>query len=316
MDDTIFRRVGAVADPTRARLLNLLERHEMTVGELCAVVQSPQSTVSRHLRVLAEESWVAVRAEGTSRYYRMSPRLPGHARRLWEVVGEALAGDPEAEQDFARARGVLASRRTRSQEFFSSTASEWDRVRADLFGERPEDRALPALLAPEWEVADLGCGTGQLLTTLAPFVARVVGVDESADMLEGARSRAAGLENVELRPGRLEALPLSDGEVDLAVASLVLHYVESPAHALGEAARILKPGGRVVVIDMQPHGRDEYRERMGHVWQGFAREQLEAWMGDAGLEPCGWRSLAADPAAKGPLLFVAVARRPGGGAGK
>ena len=306
---SIFQRIGALADATRGRLLKLLDRHELTVGELCGAVQLPQSTVSRHLRVLTDEGWLAVRSEGTSRYYRVASRMPAEARRLWEAVRESLQG-AEFEQDAARAADLVATRRTRSQEYFSTAASEWDEVRAGLFGAEPELRALPALIHPASTVADLGCGTGQLASMLAPFVRRVIGVDGSEAMLEGARRRLGGVANVELLEGRLESLPIEDATVDLALMSLVLHYLPSPEAALGEAARILKPVGRVLVVDMLPHGRDEYRERMGHVWQGFEREQMEAWLRNAGLNPIGWHALPPDREAKGPLLFVASARKP------
>jgi ArsR family transcriptional regulator len=308
-ESAIFQRLSALADATRGRLLRVLDRHELTVGELCAAVQMPQSTVSRHLRVLTDEGWLAVRSEGTSRFYRVSSRLPAESRRLWEAVRAALEG-AEFEQDAARAAELVGQRRTRSQEFFSTAASEWDSVRAELFGGEPELRALPALIHPSSTVADLGCGTGQLAGMIAPFVRRVIGVDDSADMLAGARRRLESHANVELLEGRLETLPIDDGTVDLALLSLVLHYVPAPESALREVARVLRPIGRVMVIDMLPHGRDEYRERMGHLWQGFGQEQMEGWLRAAGLKPLSWHGLPPTRDARGPLLFVATARKP------
>lgn len=304
----VFQQLSDLADPARGRLLRLLERQELTVGELCAAVQMPQSTVSRHLKVLADGGWLAVRAEGTSRYYRLSTRLDGTTRRLWDAVRDGV-GDAESAQDLARAADLVGRRRSRSQEYFSEVGAEWDSVRAELFGSQPELAALPALLQPSSTVADLGCGTGQLAVTFAPFVRRVIGVDDSADMLSAAGRRAHGCANVELLEGRLEALPIDDDTVDLAIMSLVLHYVGDPAAALAEAARVLRPIGRLMVIDMLPHGRDEYRERMGHVWQGFAQEQVEEWFRSCGLAPIGWHALPPARDAKGPLLFVAVARK-------
>ncbi len=323
MDDTL-RRLAALTDPARGRILHVLERHELAVAELMAVVQLPQSTVSRHLRILANEGWVVSRAEGTSRYYRLSSRLAPEAARLWAVVRDAVAGAAEAAQDAARAGDIVGRRRTRSQEFFSSAAGQWDSVRADLFGPRPELPALLALLDPAWVVGDLGCGTGQLAETVAPYVGRVIGVDESADMLAAARRRpgfgeaaegggsASGARaggGIELRRGRLEALPLGTGELDVAILSLVLHYLPRPELALAEAARVVRSGGRVLVVDMVAHGREEYRERMGHVWQGFEAEQVTGWLEAAGFEAVHYRRLPTDPGAKGPLLFAAAARR-------
>ncbi|HEX8246442.1 MAG TPA: metalloregulator ArsR/SmtB family transcription factor [Longimicrobium sp.] len=300
--------MSALADSTRSRLLLVLERHELTVGELCAIVQLPQSTVSRHLKTLADEEWIAARAEGTSRRYRMSPdRLEPSARRLWTLVREQVAALPGAEQDAQRLQSVLAQRSTRSQEFFRTAAGQWDRLREELFGRRADLLALLGLLDPAWTVGDLGCGTGQVSESLAPFVRRLVAVDSSAAMLGAARKRLAGVENVEVRAGELEALPVGDGELDAALLFLVLHYVPEPAAALAEARRVLRPGGVLLVVDMAPHDREEYRQAMGHVWLGFAADELEGWARDAGLEGFRWVSLPADPAAKGPTLFAARA---------
>jgi ubiquinone/menaquinone biosynthesis C-methylase UbiE len=306
----IFDRLSALADATRSRLLLLLERHELTVGELCQVLQLPQSTVSRHLKVLGDEGWAAARAEGTSRRYRMpAERMDGGQRGLWAMVRAEVAAMPQAAHDAGRLRSVLAERTTRSREFFSAAAGEWDRMRAELFGRRADLLALLGLLDDRWTVGDLGCGTGQVAESLAPFVARVVAVDASPQMLDAARARLAGAANVELRPGALEALPLEDGVLDAAIVFLVLHYVAEPAAALAEAARTLRPGGRLLVVDMAPHDREEYRHAMGHLWQGFEEEQMREWTSKAGLTGFRSVSLPPDPSAKGPALFAATARK-------
>jgi ArsR family transcriptional regulator len=141
-------------------------------------------------------------------------------------------------------------------------------------------------------------------------VRRVVAVDASAEMLAAARRRLAGVETVELRRGDLEQLPVDDDELDVAVLFLVLHYIVEPARALAEAARALRPGGRLLVVDMMPHDREEYRQQMGHVWLGFAEAQLADLLREAGLEAVRYRPLPADAEAKGPVLFAASAIRP------
>ncbi|MGH7481574.1 MAG: ArsR/SmtB family transcription factor, partial [Longimicrobiales bacterium] len=264
-ESAVFDRLSVLADATRGRLLLLLARHELTVGELCAAVQLPQSTVSRHLRILSEEGWLVSRAEGTSRYYRLAPGLDASRRRLWQVVAEEAGDTVEAAQDEARAGSVLARRQRKSEEFFATAAGRWDGMRAELFGERAELLALLGLLDQDAVVGDLGCGTGQLAAAYAPFVGRVIGVDRSREMLKAARRRLADVRNVELRRGELEALPLDDASLDVALLFLVLHYVPEPPAALAEAARVLRPGGRLLVVDMATHGREEYREQMGHV---------------------------------------------------
>jgi ArsR family transcriptional regulator len=306
----LFARLGALADPIRCRLLLVLDRHELTVSELMAVLQLPQSTASRHLRLLADDGWVAVRADGPSRLYRMAhAQLEAGARRLWQLVREQLAGTMAAAADAQRLGGVLAQRRTRSQEFFSRTAGRWDGLRTELFGTRPDLGAALGFLGDDWTVGDLGCGTGQFAGAVAPFVRRVIAVDESRAMLGAARRRLGRLDNVELRQGHLEALPLEDGELDAAALFLVLHYTVEPVRALAEARRALRSAGRLVVVDMVPHEREEYRQRMGHLWTGFAPEQMLGWLEDAGLKQARYRPLAADPKARGPALFVATARR-------
>src|SRR5438874_4695157 len=186
----ILDHLAALADTTRSRVLLLLDRHELTVSELCGIVQLPQSTVSRHLKALADAGWIAARAEGTSHLYTISrDELDGSARKLWTLVREQVGPAPAAAQDQRRLQRVLAERHTKSQEFFSSSAGQWDRMRDELFGDRFHLAALAALADSEWVVGDLGCGTGEVSAALAPFVARVVAVDASAAMLQAAKKR-------------------------------------------------------------------------------------------------------------------------------
>jgi ubiquinone/menaquinone biosynthesis C-methylase UbiE len=305
-----FDRLSALADPTRSRLLLLLDRHELTVGELCSALQLPQSTVSRHLKTLADEGWVTVRAEGTSRRYAMpGAALDPGARRLWHLVRDQVGTTPSARHDLSRVEQVLLERRSTSQAFFSSRAGQWDKVRAELYGSRADLTPFAALLDPSWAVADLGCGTGQTTAALAPFVRRVVAVDESSAMLAAARRRLSERENVDVRSGRLEDLPIEDGELDAAILSLVLHFVVDPALVLAEAARTLRPGGRLLIVDMVPHEREDYRTTMGHLWLGFDAAQLTAWLETAGFADVRIVPLPPDPQAKGPGLFTARAVR-------
>ena len=302
----IHDHLSALADTTRSRILLLLDRRELTVTEICGVIQLPQSTVSRHLKALLDSGWVAARSEGTSNVYTMTRGdLDQSARRLWQLVREQVGSTPAALQDQRRLQSALADRRTKSQEFFSASASQWDRLREELFGDRFHLSALGALADASWTAGDLGCGTGQMAATLAPFVGRVVAVDQSAAMLQAARKRLQGFDNVDLRRGDVEALPLDDERLDLATLMLVLHHVTEPAKALAEVARVLKPGGRLVVVDMLPHDRESYRQQMGHVWLGFTEEHTSGLLADAGFGQVRVVALAPDAKAKGPALFVA-----------
>jgi ArsR family transcriptional regulator len=306
----IFDDLTALSDATRSRMLLLLERQELTVGELCAVLQLPQSTVSRHLKTLADISWVASRRDGTSRYYTLVLDDRGAAaRRLWTLLREQLSATPGADQDARRLKGVLARRQTKSAQFFESAAGQWDKLRCDLFGAASHLQALPALMDDRWVVGDLGCGTGQVAAALAPFVARVVAVDRSGDMLQAARRRLRDLTNVDVRRGELEALPIADGELDAATLLLVLHHLPDPAAVLAETARALRPGGRLLIADMLPHDHEEYRQQMGHVWLGFAEGHIVRTMTSAGFDAIRVVPMPAQPEAKGPALFVATAKR-------
>ncbi len=306
----ILDHLASLADTTRSRLLLLLDRHELTVSELCGIMQLPQSTVSRHLKALADSGWVSSRADGTSHLYTMTrDELDGGARRLWSLVRDQVGPSPAASQDQRRLQAALADRRTKSQEFFSSSAGQWDRLRDELYGERFHLGALAALAEADWVLGDLGCGTGETSATLAPFVQHVIAVDASAPMLQAARKRLQPFDNVELRRGELEALPIDDARLDAATLMLVLHYVVEPLRALAEVARVLKPGGRLIVVDMLPHDRDSYRQQMGHVWLGFAEDQISRLLTEAGFGKTRIVPLAPDARAKGPGLFVATGER-------
>jgi ArsR family transcriptional regulator len=302
----VFGRLAALSDPIRARLLAALERHELTVGELHRALQLPQSTVSRHLRALADAGWVASREDGTSNLYRIAEwERDAAARKLWLAVRDEVGGLTAVQRDAERVRGVIAERHTASQKFFASGAGQWDRLRAELFGERADLLALLGVLGADWTVADLGCGTGHLTDAIASFVRRVLAIDESAAMLRAARARAARHKNVEFRQGAIESLPLDAGEVDLAVLSLVLQYVAAPAEALAQIRRALGANGRLVILDLRAHDRSDLREQLGHAWQGIEEAQLSGWAREAGFRSCRYVPLPPSSAAKGPALFVA-----------
>ena len=307
----ILDHLSALSDPTRSRLLLLLDRHELTVSELCGILQLPQSTVSRHLKALADAGWIGARAEGTSNLYTLSREaLDPSARRLWLLVREQVAPTPAATQDQRRLQTTLAARRSKSQEFFASSAGQWDRLRDELFGDRFHLAALAAFAEDAWTIGDLGCGTGRASEAIAPFVARVIAVDASAAMLQAAKKRLQPFDNVDLRRGDLEALPIDEAQLDAATLMLVLHHVTEPARALAEVARVLKPGGRLILVDMLPHDREHYRQQMGHVWMGFSEEQIHRMLGDTGFTPVRMVPLPPDAKVKGPGLFVATAVRP------
>jgi ubiquinone/menaquinone biosynthesis C-methylase UbiE/DNA-binding transcriptional ArsR family regulator len=304
----ILGRLTALSDPTRCRILRLLEQHELTVGELCASLQLPQSTVSRHLRVLSDEGWTNARGEGTSRFYNADlDALDAGARDLWMIVREQLGTSLGITADQRRAESVLAKRKAKVRQFFDSAAGSWDALRAELVGDRSDLLALLDLFEPSWIVGDLGCGTGHISAALAPSVARVIAIDESGPMLAAARERLAGTDNVELREGHVELLPLEDGSLDVAILFLVAHFITDPARAMQEVRRVLKPGGRLLIVDLLPHDREDLAAQ-GHIWQGFSEEQITSWLSSAGFTHSRYRPMA-QTNDRTPGLFVSTARR-------
>ncbi|MGE0454058.1 MAG: metalloregulator ArsR/SmtB family transcription factor [Vicinamibacteria bacterium] len=301
--------MDSLGDPARLRLLRLLERNELGVADLVELMRLPQSTVSRHLKILVDHGWLKGRAEGANRLYRMPPPADGAARRLWSLAKEQTEGWLTAREDRLRLERLRAERPAGALAFFAGAAARWDKLRGELYGAAFTDEALLSLLPAEWVVADLACGSGHAAARLSPCVRRVIGVDQSAAMLTAARKRTAGLPNVELRRGELEALPLDDASVDAALLLLALTYVPEPRGVLEELARVLKPGGRAVVVDLLRHDREDFREQMGQLHPGFEPEQLGELLEEAGLGAVSARALAPAPQAKGPALLLAAGAR-------
>lgn len=309
MQPDLLKRLSALSDPTRVRLLHVLAREELVVGELSRVLQTPQSTVSRHLKQLWADGWLERRGEGTANFFRLADPLPPAAAPLWAVVAAQLAEEGLYEEDLRRVESVLAQRELDSRAFFGRHAERWAQVRRELFGEGYLLPTLLSLLPRGLAVADLGCGTGEVVATLAPSVERAIGVDREAAMLAAARKRTAGLTNVSLYEGGLEALPLPDEALDAALCMLVLHHVADLEPAFSEIARCLRPRGRLIVLDMVEHDRREYRRTMGHQHLGFSRETLASLGRPAGLTLHSLRRLPPEPEALGPGLFLACLER-------
>jgi ArsR family transcriptional regulator len=308
--EALLARMESLADETRLRLLHLLERHELGVVDLCDILQLPQSTVSRHLKVLADQGWVHSRSQGATHRYRMIlDEVDPPARKLWLLARDQTEGWATLRQDELRLNRRVAERETDSQTFFAGAAGEWDKLRSELYGHAFTRAALLALVPSDWTVADLGCGTGQLVAELAPYVRRVIGIDNSAAMLKAAKRRVNGTRNVELQKGDLEVLPLGDASCDAALLVLALTYVPDVQAVLRESARVLKSGGRLVVVDLLRHDRDDFRRQMGQRHTGFDPGDLERVLVECGFPRTASRPLPPEGEAKGPALFVATATK-------
>ncbi|MCB9848934.1 MAG: metalloregulator ArsR/SmtB family transcription factor [Phycisphaeraceae bacterium] len=310
-DVPIAERLAALAEGDRLRMLRVLEREELSVGEVAQVMQQPQSTVSRRLKILTESGWLRRRSVGTSAFYALvQDDLPESARRLWTTVRQSLDDDPQTHDDLLRLQAVLASRHHDSQAFFGRVVGEWDTIRTELFGAGFTPPALLGLLDPSWVVADIGCGTGNAPEHLASHVRRVIAVDQSQPMLEAAAKRLARFDNVEFRLGDAASLPIEDRAVDAVVCVLVLHHLDTPELALREMRRVLKPGGVALLVDMTAHQREEFRAQMGHRRLGIAADEMIALLDGAGFTEARVSALPVAPGARGPSLFVATARTP------
>ena len=307
----LTERLALLSEMTRLRLLRILETEELGVGELASILQLPQSTVSRHLKSLLEGGWIVRRSEGTASMYRLVvDSLGEEARELWQLARRQLGAPAQVRQDEHRLKQIVAKRETDTIAYFGRVGGEWDAIRSELFGTSFVEEALLGLLPPNWIVADLGCGTGDMAARLAPLAHSIHMVDMSKAMLTAARKRLAPYKNITFHLGDLTHLPIDDATVDAAVISLVLHHVNHPAAAIREAARILRTGGRLLVIDMLEHDREQYRQTMGHKWLGFRPADVADWFAAAGLGDQRTIHLPPDPHAKGPDLFAMAGSRP------
>jgi len=305
--DRLVSMLRAAGDPTRLRLLLLLRQAELTVSELIEIVGQSQPRVSRHLKLLSEAGLVERFKEGSWVFCRAADR--GTGAELGAAI--AVLADPSLhEADKARLAHVRAARANAAASYFKSNAAEWERIRALHAPEKDVEAAIARHLtvAQIENFLDAGTGTGRMLELIAPHARRAVGIDVSPDMLAIARDRLlrADIHNAQVRLGDIYRLPFPNGTVgagfDVVLFHQVLHYLDDPGTAVAEAARVMAPGGRLLIADFAPHREEFLREEFAHRRLGFSDREVESWFAGAGLANAGSETIA--PTAEGEKLTV------------
>jgi demethylmenaquinone methyltransferase/2-methoxy-6-polyprenyl-1,4-benzoquinol methylase/ArsR family transcriptional regulator len=305
--DRLVSMLRAAGDPTRLRLLLLLRQAELTVSELIEIVGQSQPRVSRHLKLLGEAGLVERFKEGSWVFCRAADR--GTGAELARVIAE-LADPALQEADKARLAHVRSVRANTAAAYFKANAAEWERIRSLHAPEKDVEAAIARHLTakPIENLLDAGTGTGRMLELIAPHARRAVGVDVSPEMLSIARDRLlqTGLTNAQVRLGDTYRLPFLNGVAgngfDVVLFHQVLHYLDDPGAAVAEAARVMAPGGRILIADFASHKEEYLREEFAHRRLGFSDREVEGWFAAAGLAGAGTETIA--PQAAGEKLTV------------
>src|SRR3954452_5275373 len=296
--DALNAALKAAGEETRLRVLALLAEAELTVSDLTDILRQSQPRISRHLKLLAEAGLVERFREGTWAFFRLAER-GGGAAVARTLLDRLDASDPIIARDRERLAGVRAARAAAAQAYFREHAAEWDRIRNLHVADEAVEAAIREALAdtPFRSLLDLGTGTGRMLELFGSEIERGLGLDLSLDMLSLARDRLerAGLRHCSVRQGDLYDLPLGDDTFDVVILHQVLHFLDDGARAIKEASRVLRPGGRLLVVDFALHEQEFLREQFAHRRLGFASEAVTQWMSASGLEPVMHRSLGPEP---------------------
>lgn len=307
----------ALSEEVRLRIFRLISMQELYVNELVSILEMSQPRVSRHLSVLKNVGLAVDRREGNWIYYHANDADDDpFATEIRRTISDHLLDETFFPEDLSRLADVLARRKANSTAWFDNVASEWDRIKHNYIQDM-----LPFMVATNFiqsgaVTADIGTGTGEVLLTLADSAGKVIGIDSSQRMLDVCRDRIAqsGLDNVELRLGDAEALPLDDAECDTIFSSMLLHHLPSPQQGLTEMARALRPGGKVVIIDLVKHANDWTREVMADLWLGFTEEQIQGYLQEAGFVDLSYSTSTMASPVGGDLagklqVFIAIAAK-------
>lgn len=292
--DCALAALRAAGEPTRLRLLALLAEGELTVSDITDILGQSQPRISRHLKLLVEAGAIERHREGSWAFFRLAEQGDGA-----DFVRDAIAwldrSDPAIARDRERLDAVRGQHQLAAADYFSANAGRWDEVRSLQVAEEAVERAiLGAIQGRRIDAAlDLGTGTGRMLELLSPHVGRLVGVDANRDMLALARANLAkaGVQNAQVRHGDIFAPPVQADSFDLVIVHQVLHFLDDGGRAVREAARALRPDGRLLIVDFAPHDIETLREDHAHRRLGFSHETIGAWLGAAGLDLVATRDL-------------------------
>jgi ubiquinone/menaquinone biosynthesis C-methylase UbiE len=302
--ETLNSALKAAGEATRLRVLALVAQAELTVSDLTQILRQSQPRISRHLKLLVEAGLVERFREGSWAFFRLAEH-GGSADLARSLVAQLDPDDPIAVRDRDRLSAVRRARAAAAQDYFRSHAAEWDRIRKLHAADEAVERAIGEALGerPFRSLLDLGTGTGRILELFGPNIDRGLGIDLSLDMLALARERIerAGLRHCSVRQGDIYDLAVPAGSFDVVIVHQVLHFLDDGARAIREAARVLAPGGRLLVIDFAPHDLEFLRDEHAHRRLGFAQDTVEQWMAAAGLESSAHRSLAPEPGSDGKI---------------
>ncbi len=295
--DALVDVLKAAGEQTRFRLLALLASGDLTVSDMTEILGQSQPRISRHLKLLAEEDLIERYQEGAWAYFRLRHEGDG-ATLVRTLLAVSDSNDPVLLRDGERLAAVKRARSDRAQAYFSRNASEWDELRRLLVSDAAVEEAVLRLVGPNPVDAllDLGTGTGLMLQVLKESYRHAVGIDASRDMLSVARANLdkAGIVKASVRHGDILNLPLEGQDFDLVIIHQVLHFLDQPELAIGEAARVLRPGGRLLIVDLAPHELEYLRNEHAHVRLGFSHQSVAEWLNKAGLDVEEVLDLAAD----------------------
>ncbi len=278
----VVNNFKALADETRLRLVNIFLHYELNVNEIVEIMKMGQSRISRHLKILMNSALLTSRRDGMWTFY--SAAGEGEGRRFIESVKYLFEDEIVFQDDLTTAKQILEARSREMARFFDSIAGDWEKLKREIIGDVAINDLILKHIPPGGTIVDLGCGTGDLSAVLKEKVERVIGVEKSPQMLDEARRRfSRDGENIDLRIGELEHLPLRDGEAGAAVVNMVLHHLPDPLKSFQEVHRVLETKGLFIIADLLVHNVEGMRTRYGDRWLGFAPGDIEKWLDTAGF---------------------------------